>query len=369
MGKKVIKTVTRQLEDEDDDSLSLPRRTTQEVETDPAEISYTDFVAKNRGAKGCRVKVYRETPRGRQYCFFGSPEEISDEYIRQHHAKQPYASEEGHYVLVPEVNGETRDGFPVYIAPQVGTPGTAQEGGGQSGGMAELVRGLQAQNERLERMLLERERTPMVEMFDCMLKLDQLRGGQQPQQLPIESLMKAVEIGRSLNPTETETWNGLLMSTLKDNAPMILEMLNRFVPKPAQAAQVPPPGQPVQERISETMSADAQEQGIFKEIISFLKVKAVRNSDPNLYIEVVVDNREDPLYAKLIREITTKEFSEFAAIDPEISQPQYVGFFHVIYDGIRSLFTPKGTVAASTDGKAGNKKHTPPNGATGKTGA
>jgi hypothetical protein len=370
MAKRTIVTTTR---DDGDDDGNLGARPIKREEQDPAEISYADFIAKNRGAQGCRVKVHRQTPRGRQYCFFGTPEEISEEYVRLYHAKQPYASEEGTYFLSVEVNGELRNVFPVDIAPQVGMPGTIE---GANGGMADSLRLMQGYLDRLEQRInqQQQEKPPLSEMLDNMLKLDQLRGGGQAQQLPIESIMKAVEIGKNLNPSDAETWNGLVISTLKENGPMILGMLNRFLSsnKPAQAEGVPVQAKPETERISETMAPMVtieQEQAMLKDAITFLKQKAVRNSDPGLYVDLIIDNRDDPLYAKLISEITTKKFPEFAAIDAEITQPQYSEFFEFIYNRVRSFFVPKAAVGPAANGKAGNKKHAASNGASSKDGS
>src|SRR5215470_15150475 len=89
-------------------------RDTPNTDPDPAEQSYTSFIQGFSEAKGCHVKVHRQTPRGRQYCFTGTPEEIgSEETIRIFHAKQPYAHEDGLYYLSVEVNGQLRSCFPV----------------------------------------------------------------------------------------------------------------------------------------------------------------------------------------------------------------------------------------------------------------
>lgn len=366
MSKKKVIT-TRQIVDDDE-----PERVVQAaIDSDPGEASYSDFVSKFSGAQGCRVRVHRQTPRGRQYCFFGTPEEISEEAIRLFHAKQPYASEEGTYFLSVEVNGELRSSFPVSIAPQVGTPGT-EASAGMSGGMAEVLRILQAQNERLEARLMQQEKAPLSEMLDSMLKLDALRGGGQKTELPIDALMKAVEIGKSLNPSAADDWNSLLISTLKDNGPMLLGMLSQILKRepapPAQQPTVPAtvPMQQPEERISESMPPNQQEVMILKTAIGFLKKKALNRSDPGLYVDLIVDNREDPLYARLIRQIVEQDFSSFVAIDADIEREPYAGFFRFIYDRIRSVFVPADTVVTNIERTDGNKTDTPPNGTGGK---
>lgn len=348
-------------------------------ELDPAEQSYTAFIAGFSEAKGCRVKVHRQTPRGRQYCFTGTPEEIdSEETIRLFHAKQPYAHEDGLYYLSVEVNGELRSCFPVNIAPQVGAP--EQQHQQASGGMAEMLRIVQAQNERLERILTDRtrEQPPMLEMVQGLQALDQLRGSQQPQ-LPIDTLMKAIELGQKMNGAgvPVDSWEAMLRDVIKESAPTLVPMLltmfkgnpQQQVPAQLQHAAVPADRKEAPMMNPEQQQQDQQEQAMkeaLKAAIQFLKNKAKRNSDPGLYVDMIVDNREDPLYARLISDILEKDFSAFATIDPEIEKPEYDAFFRFIYNGIRSVFDQSRTVANDTSGKTGNKGDAANNGAASK---
>jgi hypothetical protein len=347
------------------------------VELDPAEQSYTAFIAGFSEAKGCRVKVHRQTPRGRQYCFTGTPEEIdSEETIRLFHAKQPYAHEDGLYYLSVEVNGELRSCFPVNIAPQVGAPEQQQQA---SGGMAEMLRMIQAQNERLERFLMDgrqREQPPMLEMVEGLQRLDQMRGGSQ-QQLPIDTLMKAIELGQKMNGAgvPVDSWEGMLRDVIKENAPALVPvLLSAFRGNQQQIPEPVPPGAPERKEAAVTPEQQQQQvervmQDSLKAAIVFLKNKAKRNSDPGLYVDMIVDNREDPLYARLISDILDKDFSAFAAIDPEIEKPEYDAFFRFIYNGIRSVFDQSRAVADDSKGKAGNKGDAANNGAAVKKGS
>lgn len=349
------------------------------LETDPAEQSYTAFIAGFSEAKGCRVKVHRQTPRGRQYCFHGTPEEIdSEETIRLFHAKQPYAHEDGLYYLSVEVNGELRSCFPVAIAPQVGAPEQQTQA---SGGMAEMLRMIQAQNERLERILTERtrEQTPMVEMVESLARIDQLRGGAQQPQLPIDTLMKAIELGQKMNSAgvPVDSWEGMLRDVIKESAPtlvpMLISMFKRSEQPQLPPGAVPATALPAERKEAPTMTPEQQQEAMMQEslkaAIVFLKKKAERNSDPGLYVDMIVDNREDPLYARLISNILEQDFSAFAAIDADIEKPEYSAFFRFIYNGIRSVFEQAREVASAGSGKSGNKGNPADNGAAGKKGS
>jgi hypothetical protein len=364
MAKRTITKITTNDEEED-----RTERIARDIEADPAEINFSQYVAQFRGAQGCQVKVHRQTQRGRQYCFFGTPEEISEESIRAYHAQQPYAGEEGLYFLSVVVNGELRSCFPIHIAPQVGTSGAPASLGGPSGGMADVVRLLQAQNDRLEQRLMMQERTPMVDMIDAMAKLDAMRGDRQ---LPLDSLIKAIEIGQKMNGAGAADWTMLLAETVKENIPALLALAKTMSAKVQQQQagqlQEATPITPATTTTGEGMNPTEQERAMMAEGIAWLKRKALAGSDPGLYIDVIVDNREDPLYARLISQIVEQDFSAFAAIDPDIEKPQYNEFFRALYDGIRSVFVPKSPVARDSGGPNGNAPDTSANGATGKSG-
>jgi hypothetical protein len=367
MAKKIIRTITRSEDDDEDEIQSKAKRA---IENDPGEQGYSDFLQRVKPPAGCRVKVYRNTQRGRQYCFVGTPQDIDDEAVRLFHAKQVYANEDGDYEAFVEVNGEMRGPFPIPIAPQVQIPGNDSHAG-THGGMADILRLLQAQNERLEARLNAQERTPMVEMVDAMSKLDQMRGTTQPQ-MPLEAIMKAVEIGQRLGAPAADDWSSLLMSALKDNAPLLLGMFNRLVSKPATppapaapAVETQQPAPPI--TLEERPTMEQQEELMLQDTIQFLKTKAIKKSDPGLYLRLIEDNRgEDPVYDRLISAILDNDFSAFAAIDPDIEKPAYRDFFRAIYDGVRSIFGPTRSVEIRGGGENGNKADASSNGATRK---
>lgn len=352
----------RRLDDEDPEPIRRydPR---PPVEPDPAETTYTDFLAKFKGSQGVRVKVYRQTQRGRQYCFFGPPEDFeSEETLRLYHARQPFASEEGQYFLAIEVNGEQRNMFPINIAPQSQVASGLQAP--QYGGMADPFQAMRENDERWAARfsLQQQEKTPVVEIVSAMAELDKMR---QPKEMPLDTILKCIEIGKSLGAGPQDDWKMLLLEAVKDNGPLIAAALGKIVgggPKPAQV------GPPVTEGVSADMKAEEQEKVMLQSGIAYLKRKALQGSDPLLYVDLIVDNREDALYGRLVSEILSKEFSEFAAIEPDISNPQFIGFFRAVYDGVRQVFRSVNQMATDKPRKDGNPPDAPANGATGKTG-
>jgi hypothetical protein len=228
--------------------------------------------------------------------------------------------------------------------------------------------------ERIEQRLSQAERPPMLEMVDGLAKLDTLRGGNSGG-FNLDSMVKLIEIGSRMNGgggTDSGGWEGMLRDVLKDNAPSIISLLQMGVSKlgamnkPAEQqpqTQVSEPG-----KVEETMEPSQQELMILRQGIGYLKKKAAAHSDPGLYVDLIVDNREDPLYARLISKIVESDFPTFAAIDADIAKPEYREFFGFIHDRIRHVFKSANTVAAPSGGKHGNKGNASGNGTTGKSG-
>ena len=363
MGKRQQVTTTRtysELPDEEEERRRQPAQV-EHIPPSEAELTWAAFSGKFMKA-GARVKVYRRTERGRQYVFFDTPDRIDDEIIRQFHARQPYAAEPGDYELCLEVNGEMMDPFPVSIAPQVAATAAAgpQAVGGQFG---EVLRLLQAQNERLEARLMAQERTPMSEMLQCIVQLDALRGQKETN---IETLTKAIELGKSLagggGTTDADFWKSIIAEAAPHVAPIIANMLSKNGGMPPG---LPPPQQVP---VGGVQVNDATEQMIFRQVLGGMKKKALAGSDPLLYVDVVMDNQEEPLYGRLIQRIVEQDFSTFTALDPDIANPPYHSFFRAIYDGIRQQFIPADSVAATPARAAGDSGDVNNNGTHGEKG-
>jgi len=328
------------------------------VDFDPAEESFSMFRSKF-GTEGVTVKIYRRTPRGAQYCFHGAPSEIDEEVVRLYHAKQPYAHEEGDYFCRVFVNGEPRDSFPIPIAPQVAMPGMAAPSGGMASDGA-VVRAL----ERLEQRLTQtQEREPLSQLADAMQKLHAM---QPKTELPVDQMLKMFELGRAMNGGGNESeWTPLIKAALENAGPLISGILggmrNSASAANGQQLALQPSG-------GSAMEVPQTDDSMLKLGIGYLKRKCIAGSDPGLYIDIILDNRDDVTYQKLIHRVLNGNFEEFAAIDPEINSAQYVQFFKFIYDGLRSAFTEQNSVVPDSGREAGNKENTASNGGPRKAG-
>ena len=374
MGKRT-RTRTTIIRDNPDEDLEERGESTAHVESDGALNEASEFIAKNRGTEGCRVRIRRQTPQGREFCASEPPSAIPnvEDYLAEYHAKQSYAHETGVYFVAVEVHGEIQSSFTVRIAPQTSAPAMA-------GGMAQASP-LEYQVRELKEMVMrqqQQEKTPVLELVEGMQKIQQMQGGGQ-QPLSMDGMVKLIEIGAKINGGGGGSdggWEGMARDVLKENAPAIISLLqfgaakvSEFLTKPAPGQQ-PPPQQPTQSQPEQPMiEVTAQERQMLVNQINFLKSKALRGSDPGLYVAMMSDNADDPIYARLISKIVNTEFSEFAAeFDPEIGQPQFRDFFGFIHDRIGQLFKPKNKVATAGKREGGHKGHASGNGTTGKSG-
>ena len=351
------------------------RPAARDVQEDSGLQALTDFIRKNKGADGCRVKVHRQTPHGREFCDSFLPEEIenAEEFLKQYHASQDYAHEPGVYFVSAVLNGETYSAFTIRIGPQKKSTSAP----GVYSGIADY--GLVSRLDRIEQRFSQ-EKTPMLEMVDGLAKLDQLRGGNGGGGFSLDNALKCIEIGTRMNGGGGSDggWEGMLRDVLKDNAPAIIGLLQMGAAKlaamtskpPEPQAAAPPAQSPtVAPAISETADPSEQEKQILGGYIHYLKGRAAAHSDPGLYVDYIHDNREDPLNERLISKIVDLEFSEFAArFDPEIEKPEFREFFIFIHDRIRRIFKRASPVATTGGGKGGNKGNAGSNGTTGKSG-
>lgn len=328
---------------------------------DAAEETYSQFLQKF-GTEGVLVKVYRQTQRGTQYCFHGTPSEIDEETVRVYHAKQTYAHEEGQYFARCFVRGEPRDSFPINIAPQVGA--TVEHGGmAQGGANSEMLRMMERLVDKLEARTQQQE--PLSSLADAMVKIQQMT---KPPDLPIDVIMKAVELGKTISSNgsggESE-WTPIIKEALTHAGPILgglLGGLARGVPGrvpaaiPSGAIQTNPNGEGG--NMPENPQAEAAQLAL---AVGYLKRKCIAGSNPELYIHVILDNAEEETYQRLIRKIATEEFSAFAAIDPEIGKPPFLAFFKYIYDGLRSALAEADKVVSASGGTGGDGGDAPKN--------
>src|SRR5262245_42211774 len=316
---------------------------------DPDEETLSGIV-NQFGPGDVSIKVYKLLPTGREYCYTAGPE-TNEETIRA----SGYGP--GKYLMQVLINGEFRKAIPIGIA-AIQTPSGVPVQQGESPMMQVLLSRLSQLEQRLSN---PREQEPINAVADALVKLNTL-GGRSDLIITVETIIKCQEIGQDLGGKGGDDWKGILADVVKEAMPVIGSVLaQRAVqnggmagtPAPTQAAL--PPAQEV--NVEEQMKAQ------LKAGIDFLKQMAIiPDSDPGLWVDVIVARRNEQAYAQLIHKAIAEEFSAFIAIDPTISSPEYQPFFRSIYDGIRSVFSSSHPVADDPKRPTGNKGNTKGNG-------
>jgi hypothetical protein len=255
------------------------------------------------------------------------------------------------------VHGEYRDRRYVSIAPPPGVSVAKANGAGPGSEMLQFMR------ERIASLEADVRATrnsgggggsmaDIALLMKTMFELQRL-----PVETPADKMMDAIKLGVELakGNGESDSWKSILGEVVKEAAPVALAMLNH---RP-QAGPVPNP------EVAQIPAGDAMDE-MLKMGIAYLKKKCLSGADAGLYLDLIIDNRDDANYANLIHRALTQEFDVFTAIDGEIGKPPYLDFFRAIYDGLRSAFGGENPVATDSGGGDGNEPNVKPHGKAGK---
>ncbi len=303
------------------------------------------------GGEGLEIKVYKQLPGGGdQYWYTTDSDQIDEEKIRTVNGGIG-----GRFALKIFVGGELQKVKHMTIADAPGLASPGVSGNGSSDPMiAVLLQRLANIEQNLQRSPVQRE--PINDLADAMVKLDSLRGGGQAKELPVDQIIKCIELGKTLNGggVVDDSFLSVIKDILKEAAPVILPLVMSGM----KAAPQQLPQQTAGE--SEMEQAERIERRL-KEGIVFLKKKCMQGSNPDLYLGLILESADSEEFARLIHIALTQEFAIFAKIDPEIEQPAYVKFFRHIYDGIRSEIAERDKLDDDTGGAGGDPPDTSSN--------
>lgn len=125
-------------------------------------------------------------------------------------------------------------------------------------------------------------------------------------------------------------------------------------------APLPTPGNAVLPGTAPADTATNLERWV-RHMVAFFKPKALRASDPGLWIDYVFESPEDPGCQALTFAIRNgATFEDLLAFDAEIAQnPQLNSWFKTVYDGIRTELLQSGMAPA---GQSGDEGHAVPDG-------
>lgn len=298
------------------------------------------------GGDELEIKIYKQLPGGgEQYWYTTDSDQIDEEKIRTVNGGIG-----GKFSIKIFVSGELQKVKHLAIADAPGLVVALGAAGASDPLMGVILQRMASLEANLQRQPMQRE--PVNDIVDAMVKMDAMRGGSAPKEMSVETIMKCIELGKSLGGAPVDdSFMGVVKDLLKEVAPVVAPILMAGMRSPAVNGQpaiaADTPGGTEMERaqkIEETL----------RNGIAFLKKKCMMGSSPDLYLGLILESAEDERFAQLIHIALTQEFAVFAKLDPEIEQPAYVKFFRHIYDGIRSEFSARDTVDDDSGGAGRN---------------
>lgn len=317
-------------------------------EDDPGEQALAEL-RQQFGSGDCQLKVYKVEDGVEYYIHtYTSPKELNEEAIKK------LRKGGGRYIVKAIINGVFRYVIPFAILDDGPAP-TVSNGNGTDNAILAM---LQKQNELLMTAIIRRpeiqgEREPVSQLVDAVAKMQTLN---KPPELPVETLMKAIELGKSLAGTGgDDSLMGLVKEVAKGAAPAIAGMLATRGGVPDNPPMRTVSGVPA---VTEGQDVNVIELAMLRSGVQFLKKKAIAGSDPELYVHLIADNADDPKYQKLISRIANQEFSAFISIDPELGQEPFRKFFEHVYNRLRSIFTESDSVEDNSGREGGDNGDT-----------
>ncbi len=301
------------------------------------------------------LKVYKIQGQEKEYCcYMENPDNLTEQTI----ADLGYGS--GKYVLHILIDGEFKTAYTMRIATK---PQDAQAGSGESTITKLLLERLAA----LENRLLSapaQQREPINDLADALVKLNQLNGAQreQPREVPVETIMRAIELGKTLNGADDSAMGIFKEIAREAGPPLIQAFVQSRQQQQQQGQQMEPPRIPA-------LNPEQLREAQLKEGLAYLKKKCLSGADPGLFTDWIIGNVEDPDYGFLVHKVISETFETFSGHDPEIATPPFVEFFRAIYDGLRSAFSPSNPVVTDTGGTGGHKSNPASNGKSIKGGS
>jgi hypothetical protein len=305
------------------------------VEDDPDTETLDYALRQFDDRNGLELKYYLAQPGGS--AFIGAYPDI----IPEAQLQEWYPSG-GKFEIRIYIHGEFRDRKFMMIAPRPG--GSVGNGNGSHDPyLREILTEL--------RTMRQAPQTSVGELAQALKALHEIRPPESNNTAFLEAIKLGIQLSGGKVPIEEDdSFGGIVKGVLKEAGPSIVQGLlaSRQVPNgpPNQLAAAPPAPTP-----------EAQMGLVLKAGIQFLKKKAMAGADPELYIAFALDNCEDERFAPIIHAILTQDFSAFATLDAEISQPPYEQFFRTLYDGIRSEFSKANPVATAPSGSGGNVRN------------
>lgn len=309
----------------------------EEVKADPDEETIASIV-ESLGVENLRCRVYRQDTYGRPRFVTSLPATyISEEFLQEKFGGGAYVvhflNEKGQYaksktlrienpVDSPAVEPASEKWMPQ--PPENAPP--AEPGFGQMEMIREEMRSQKELMLELIRQIGNNNRNSTLnELAQAIAMLRETTappaGGASVVSEMIGILKQGIEIGASGGVPE-KSWKDIAYDALKV-APAFLSQLRGA---PEGGGTHPNGGE------------DPMIQNL-RAMIAYLKPKAMAHKDVGLWVDVVMDNREDPQWQPLLAYINVPYEVLAQKVDPELLDPRYRPWFEGLFMGIKNALT------------------------------
>lgn len=328
------------------------------------------------GSEEPQIKIYKFSPSGKLvYCNDATLENATESYIQSNWGEGQYRiwllDQRGKYLASKKIyigkppGTAEKENLP-HAGPGDMTPGQAFIGAATDGiqMQIEMLRQQMSMDRELMKTLIEKVSDgrngggDLVELARALTLVKEM-SAPPPQPTPgamitelVGILKTGIELGASGVSGEPKGWLGIA----KEIAGVLPDVL-RSLPQAARGMSGSAEGS------APVPSPDPQQQlkALLTQGIQFLKTKAQKGSDPNLYVDIALDNVDQPQWAGLIG-LVDKPFDEVANfIDPELLNPFYRPWFEQLFNGIRDALHDRTTSSGPGDDNADPKPDGGPN--------
>lgn len=314
----------------------------------PPEDDIGTFV-RNVGGDAASVKVYRiEGSRMRVVASDVPPAMCTEGWLQLEHGEGTYQ------VRLVDSQGNYIKSKQIYVGP----PGISQQleiarkrAELKKISNGEVMPSSNGNNElqlQLLREELNSQRQIMVELIRALAVKNE---SAQPSATSVSELAQVLQLGREMSNPASQL--GEIINVFKQGLeigasggvpekPMwmtVVEEIGKVLPAIVKPAVKPSdiPAASAAEQIP-VQAGEDMSKVLLRQGIAYLKGRAERGTDPGLWVDVIVQNLDEPQWKPFVA-LLEKPYEEIASIDPDLSRPPYQQFFRAIYDGVKQALS------------------------------
>lgn len=210
--------------------------------------------------------------------------------------------------------------------------------------MSMLMNELSWMRQTMTNMILKNndggDKSTIGELVGALQGLNGLVGGKDPMDLFLKGMDMASKFAKN-GGTDTD-WKTQLIDVVKENAGPVIQAFNMLGQQRNGNGEQPPM------RIVQTPESQ------MKEGIDWLKKKILAGLTPDLAVEWITTNANDPQYQPIIATAINGGVDAFIALDAEIGNEPYKTWFTTAIEDLKGIYAEQSSNVADIDGRNGN---------------